>query len=354
MVSSTRQFHFVNWSRFLLPIILFLIVFLYEAWEHVLLEDIYHWDIHFTSEVLFFGIVGPVAVFFVLTMVVALLKDQMASTTELEILNRSLEKMVIERTRELKHRNEELARANTELQELDLLKSDFVSLVSHELRGPLTTLNGGLEMALQNVDELSPQARHILEVISRESRHLTHYVQTILDVSRLEAGNLKFNLGPVAIAPLIHRTVETVLAASARQVNWRIPADLPPVWADEVYLGDILSNLITNADKYSPQDQPVAITAEARDGLVEIQVIDHGPGIPPEKMAQIFKRFQRLERGDRIQTRGWGLGLYFARALAEGQGAQLDVESPVHPSRDAPGAAFKITMPATGDVPSND
>lgn len=354
MVDSNRQLHWVTSSRYLLPILLFSIVFTYEGWEHLILKGRFQWDFHFTMELFFFGILGPSAVYIILTILVSLLENQISTRKKLEALNRGLEQNIANRARELEVRNRELAQANAELQELDRLKSDFVSLVSHELRGPLTTLNGGLELALQNPADLPVEARQILEVIARESNHLTHLVQTILDVSRLEARKLSFNMGPVAIYPLLKRAVDSVYAARTRQVKWSIPEELAPAWADEIYLEEILCNLLTNADKYSPKDKPVMIRARAVNGNLEIQVIDEGPGIPLENQDKIFKRFQRLERGDRQQARGWGLGLYFARALAEGQGGQLTVESPVQTNQEAPGSAFKLTLPATSEVPEDD
>ncbi|MDD5468628.1 MAG: HAMP domain-containing sensor histidine kinase [Anaerolineales bacterium] len=354
MLPTNQQLRWVNMTRYVLPIILFSIVFLYETWEHLLLAGAFRWDPHLTAEVLFFGILGPAAVFIVLSKLVSLLDAQITTSRQLEALNHSLEKLVLERTRELEVRNRELAQANVELQELDRLKSEFVSLVSHELRGPLTTLNGGLEMALQNGADLPPESRHILEVIARESSHLTQFVQTILDVSRMEARKLTFNMGPTALCPLLRRAVETVYAASKRGVSWSIPEYLPPVWADEIYLEEIFCNLLSNADKYSPVNKPVVISAQVNNSSVEIQIIDYGPGIPMDKQSQIFKRFVRFEHGDRIQNRGWGLGLYFARALAEGQGSELTVESPVHPFNETPGSAFKLKLAVAGEVPEDD
>ncbi|MBT3190667.1 MAG: hypothetical protein HN965_01130 [Anaerolineae bacterium] len=167
-----QQLKQVSSIRFVLPFILFFIVASYEIWEHWALEGKIEFDFHLTYEVLFFGVFGPIAVFFALSFIIRLLKKEIAISTELESLNRNLEKLVTERTEALKLRNSELARANEELKQLDRLKSDFVSLVSHELRGPLTTLNGGLEVALQTEDQLPSEPRRILKVVARESKRL--------------------------------------------------------------------------------------------------------------------------------------------------------------------------------------
>ena len=150
-------------------------------------------------------------IFLALRYISFLLDAQCAARQQLEGLNHELESRVAERTATLEKRNQELARANADLQQLDQMKSEFVALVSHELRAPLTVFNGGLEVAMQSIDMLPPATRRTLEVMSRESKRLTHFVQTILDMSRLEAGKISINLGPVAALPLLQRATGAVL-----------------------------------------------------------------------------------------------------------------------------------------------
>ncbi len=342
----------VNIIRFALPIILFLIVSTYETWEHWILKGNFGYDFHLTSEILFFGILGPSAVFFVLSYVASLLNKQNEAAIKLEALNKSLERIVAERTEALEMRNTELAHANVELQNLDQLKSDFVSLVSHELRGPLTTLTGGLELALQDRWQMSSEARRILEVMTHESERLTQFVQTILDVSKLEAGKLTLNRGPVAVLPLLQQVVVTLFPNGNRSIKWDVVDNIPPVWADEVYLEKVVCNLFSNADKYSPPGTPIEVSTYLSDDFLDITITDHGPGIPAELQNQIFKRFQRIERGELINTEGWGLGLYLAKYLTEAQGGQLTVQSPIY-YEEGPGAAFTLTIPITRDVPED-
>ncbi len=341
----------VNLIRFVLPFILFFIVASYEVWEHWISKGRIGYDLHLTYEILFFGVFGPSVVFLVLSYIIRLLKNEIAVSTQLETLNRNLEAKVAQRTDVLKLRNSELAIAIDELKQLDRLKSDFVSLVSHELRGPLTTLNGGLEVALQNKDDLPLESRRTLEVIAHESQRLTRFVQTILDVSRLEAGKFKLTPGPVAVLPMLRRTVEVSCECDQQEVILNVPEDLPPVWADEVYLEKIIANLLNNAVKYSPPAKPIELTVKAVDNQLEITVADHGEGIPLSMQQKVFERFNRLESGDRIGTKGWGLGLYFAKTLAEAQDGSIAIVSPIHHSQDSPGTAFTVTMPITAEVP---
>lgn len=341
----------VNLIRFVLPVILFVFVITFEVQEHWLDEHVLR--VRLLPEVLFYGVVGPTAVFIALTYIMTLMRELVHAREETEALNRNLEQIVAQRTAELETRNAELAQANAELQKLDQMKSDFVSMVSHELRGPLTTLNGGLELVLQARDSLPSQTRRILEVTARESQRLTQFVQTILDVSRLEAGKLSMNPGPVAVRPLLRRMVDANFPDQLRPVRWQIPADLPPLLADELYLEEVVGNLLANVDKYTPPQAPVELTAVVNEHNLHIMITDYGPGVPPEYQVAIFDRFRRRQEGDRLTHRGWGLGLYFARKLTEAQNGRLTLVSPAHDDPDVPGSRFIVTLPLTEEVPEN-
>ena len=330
------------------PLFLGITAFVFEFIEHSL-EDGLRFDLAFTSEIIIFGLMGPAIVGFIIAWMRELVNAEKRAMEEIYVLNRELEIKVAERTAALEGRNAELDQANRQLQQMDEMKSEFVSLVSHELRAPLTALNGGLEVALQTADSLPPASRRTLEAMLDESARLTQFVQTILDVSRLEAGRLTLNLGPVAVAPILYRAVEVVLG-TRREVQWNLPAEVPPVWADEVHYEQILRNLLLNADKYSPAEKPIEISAQVSDGNVSVDVADHGAGIPPEMQAKIFERFQRGHSGESAPP-GWGLGLYFAKKLTEAQSGALTLRSPLWPDRNAPGSAFTVTMPVAADVP---
>lgn len=331
-------------AQWALPVFLFMIATGFEFLEHVFgifeLSD----NNMMSAEIILFGIIGPVAVWFAIAYVRYLLNQERQAQLELSHLNRELESKVADRTRILKLRNEQLAKANAELQELDQLKSDFVALVSHELRAPLTTLNGGLELATQTSETLPPKARDILEIMTIESRRLTDLVQSILDVSRLEAGKLEFAPGPVAVRPLIEQAATVVLASNQREVDWDIATNLPPVWADETYLEQVIRNLIRNADKYSAEEYPIHIYASQQGEQVRIGVKDHGPGIAPENQAYIFDRFSRLQNDEQAPS-GWGLGLYLGQQLITSQSGSLSVNSPLWDVPTDKGSEFYILMP---------
>ncbi len=354
-----RQVHIL---RLVLPALLFAVSTGFEFYEHWGLISLF--DLQLTGEIFFFGLLGPAMVFAWLSYIGVLLKKLDLANRRLATLNRTLEEQVDERTSALAARNMDLARvndelavANRELQKLDQLKSDFVALVSHELRAPLTTLNGAIEMTLRSDCELPLRAQRVIEVMSTETQRLNQFVQTILDLSRLEAGKLKFNLGPVPLNPLLRHVADVTLRLDGRAVQWNVEPQLPPAWADELYLEEVIKNLLSNAAKYTPAGSPVAIAVHRscpHSDMVHVDITDYGPGIPPDRQAQIFERFARQVTDDAGTPAGWGLGLYFARALVEEQGGRLTVMSPVHADPEHPGTRFTISLPVAEEEPIDD
>lgn len=336
---------FLNLSilQWAVPLFLAATALVFEFVEHGLEGDL-RFDLAFMSETIIFGLMGPAIIAFIIAWMRELVKAEMKAMEEIRLLNRSLEQKVEERTAELAERNRQLEEANRQLRRLDEMKSEFVSLVSHELRAPLTTLNGGLELALQSADSLPAQARRTLEAMISESQRLTQLVQRILDVSRLEAGKLEINLGPVAVRPLMEQAAEVILAPKNRRIEWNFTENLPPVWADEIHLEEIVRNLMRNAEKYSPPDSVIHLCACQEGNQVRISVKDHGPGVPTEYQQYIFERFGRAHSGESAPP-GWGLGLYFARKLIEAQGGSIGVHSPIWDDPQAPGAEFYLLIP---------
>lgn len=344
---------FVRVARFALPLFLFVLASAFEIGEHLIKGEELAIDPMGRTEIFIFGVAGPLAVFLTLTYVLRLLEELEHTRRRTMVLNQNLEGLVAARTAALQTSNAELAQANLRLRELDQMKSDFVSLVSHELRAPLATLNGGLEVAAQDMEALKPKTQRILQLLMAETGRLTQFVQTLLDVAQLEAGKLQFTCGPVAVRPMLARAVEVVLGEDAERVHWRLPDDLPPLLADEVYTEQVIRNLLGNALKYAPSHSPIELSATVHDQAMQICVTDHGPGIPVAEQAHIFDRFYRTPNGGERKASGWGLGLYFARALIETQGGALIVQSPVHADAQQPGARFVVTLPIAGEEPED-
>jgi signal transduction histidine kinase len=342
------DFGVLQWT---LPIFLAVTAITFELVEHLQKDELL--DLGFIGEMIIFGFIGPLIIRGLIVWMRDLLTAQKRAAAEIHVLNRDLEKKVNERTVALEQRNAELDRANTELRDLDEMKSDFVSLVSHELRAPLTALNGGLELALQSSENLPARSRAILEIMTEESSRLTNFVQTILDVSRLEAGKLAITFGPVAVRPLVEQAAAIVLVSGQRKVEWNITPGLPPIWGDETYLEQAIRNLISNADKYSPADKPIQLCAELNDDAIRISVKDYGPGIPADVSERIFSRFSRLESKE-SSPQGWGLGLYLGRKLIEAQNGKIGFISPIWKNNGTPsGSEFYILMPVA-QTPEDD
>jgi len=350
--------------RWLLPLILAGILVGYESLEHVLMVRPFV-SASLWWELFLFGMAGPVAVWYFLNWITAQVRARVQAEEQLQQLveqlrqaeddarqaNVALEQKVAERTQELLDAYQKVADQNEALKTLDRLKSEFVSLVSHELRAPLTNINGGLELILAFGDGLEPDVYDSLQVMEQESARLTRLVEKILNVSALEAGQLRLNVGPVALPPLIERSVAGHRHESPEySFSVDIQDRLPMVLADETCLYNTLYNLVENAVKYTPQSVEGEIKVAAgyngamdigKDGLISISVIDNGPGISAEDQKKIFDPFYRANDREDREVYGYGLGLYFARKLVEAQGGTICVES--QPGR---GSCFTLTLPA--------
>ncbi len=262
-----------------------------------------------------------------------------AARRAVEDLNAQLEAKVEEKTRSLSEAYAQLEKQNEELKTLDQLKSDFVSLVSHELRAPLTNISGGIELVLARRDDLPAKTRDHLTLVQAEIRRLTSFVETILDLSALEAGRLPMNPAPLPLARLVE-AIRAPLAAApgGERLRVHVPPDLPPVLADERALASVLFHLVDNALKYAPEGE-VVISAET-DAFCVVRVCDRGPGVPAHLREAIFDKFQRLNGGDAQVVYGHGLGLYMVRHLLRAMRGDIRVE-------DAPGggACFMFWLP---------
>ncbi|MBI3244114.1 MAG: PAS domain-containing protein [Chloroflexi bacterium] len=241
--------------------------------------------------------------------------------------NADLELKVTERTANLESANRQLEQQNAELQTLDELKSEFISLVSHELRAPLTNLNGGLELMLTRDKEMSLKSREALTLMSREARRLTKIVETILDISAFEAGQLPIKIAPLSLNSLLPSVVEQFLSnPNVDRLNLNLPPDLPPVLGDERGLRSVLFQLIDNAFKYAPES-PVEISAHCNDTMIQIRVSDHGPGIPSDQQGKVFGKFHRAQQSDSQKVYGYGLGLHTSRRFMDAMEGSIALEN---------------------------
>ena len=230
-----------------------------------------------------------------------------------------------------------------ELRRLSALRADFVSLVSHELRTPMAAVIGAARTLQQRWRELSPDQREsFLQLIAGETNRLADLIGDVLDTSRIEAGTFSFRFSEVDLGRLVNDTVATAqLGQDEVQLRANVRDPLPEIRGDAERLRQVLTNLIDNAIKYSPAGGEVEVRAYPEDGVVRIDVSDHGPGIPQADQKLIFEKFGRVAGGT---TRpGTGLGLFIARSIAEAHGGILEVESvPEH------GSTFTLELPTQG------
>lgn len=347
---AMRWLRVIRWA---LPVVLAGVAFSFELNEHVLREPS-EISPGLIGEIVIFALIGPIAVAFTLGWVSRLIAGYQATSDALLAANRGLEASVAERTLNLAAANRDLSAANEELRQLDRLKSEFVSLVSHQLRAPLTNIIGALELVAEDAAQLPTPSQRSLEILASESERLSRLIQTILDVSRLEAGRLTPRLGPVAIEPLLMRICRSAVSAQPdRPWSVTVSPALPPAWADEVLLEEVARNLVENALRYSPPESPIEVAAEASDSTVRVSVADHGPGIPVDEQAKIFRSFHRVD-GEESTVAGYGLGLYFADKLTLAQGGTIRVESPIHDDPSGPGSRFIFTLPMAGEEPDSE
>jgi PAS domain S-box-containing protein len=263
-----------------------------------------------------------------------------ATHAELEQLNQKLEILVDAKTRDLKAAYHQLELQNQSLQILDQAKSDFVSMVSHELRAPLTNISGGIELVMARDAALSQNTHESLTIVQAETRRLAKYVDTILDLSALEAGKMPLYPAPMSAGEVVSRVIHQFSQfreASRLKVN--IPGDLPPVMADENALTSVLFHLIDNAMKYAP-DGTITVSAGVQEKRVFIQIKDQGQGIPQERLVIVYDKFTRLNPKDSQTVYGYGLGLYIVKRLLESMDGEIRAEN-----NPEGGASFTFWLP---------
>ncbi|MBN2099639.1 MAG: PAS domain S-box protein [Dehalococcoidia bacterium] len=227
---------------------------------------------------------------------------------------------------------------------IDEMKDEFVGLVSHELRSPLTVIIGALHTAISEGSRLSQkETRQLLEDAVLEAEQLSHLVGNLLELSRAQANRLFLHVEPINMAKAIHKVIGSIERQSSKhKFIVDLPRKLPPVSADQLRLERILYNLLENSVKYSPEGSEITVSAKRDAGQLVVSVSDQGPGISKEDQAKLFKPFQQLGDPMLDHTKGAGLGLLVCRRLVEAHGGRIWVESePGH------GASFRFTLEAS-------
>ena len=259
----------------------------------------------------------------------------------------------------------ELEAANDKLKELDLMKSEFLNTVSHELRTPLTSIKAFAEILLDNVGEDVETQTEFLEIINKESDRLTRLINNLLDLSRIEAGRMKWDSEQLDL----HEIAESALNAlrgSAEKKGLIVEADLEedlPTVGDKDKLIQVVTNLLGNAIKFTSEGGKIVVRAHRKDLLTaRIEVADSGVGIAPEFHESIFEKFSQVDSSETRDIKGSGLGLPIARSISEHHGGKLFVESeagvgstfivelPLHVEEEAPPESQETKKPVPVDL----
>lgn len=251
---------------------------------------------------------------------------------------------LMRRVAELELARRKLEQAHAELEEAGRLKTEFISMVSHELRTPLTNIQGYVELLLDEADgPINDTQREYLEITLDNCKRLIAIANDLLDISRIEAGNLRLNKTRLRLQELVDEAVRS-LHPQFQAKNLRLSLDLAVqplwIWADRERVIQVLNNLLSNACKYTPAGGSVIARAYPSNGKALVEVIDTGIGIPEQDLERIFEKFYRAENSRQEATHGTGLGLPIAKSLVELHDGSIAVTSKL-----GKGSTFTVQLP---------
>jgi two-component system sensor histidine kinase KdpD len=227
---------------------------------------------------------------------------------------------------------------------------ELFSILSHELRAPLTTIKGSSRTLLRHGTAIEPAAaRQLLTDIDQEADRLHRLIDNLLLLARAGVGTSALKTEPTALDVLIRQVVADAMPrAGQRRLRVRVPASLPHPLIDAVKIEQVLRNLVDNAVKFSPAEGNIDVSAVVQNELVIVSVRDEGPGIAPEYHHRVFERFFRVER-EHHAVAGAGLGLAICKRFVELHGGRIELDS-----RTAQGATFRFTLPVGGEDGSSE
>jgi PAS domain S-box-containing protein len=238
----------------------------------------------------------------------------------------------------------------TRYREAEELKSTFISVISHELKTPVSLIKGYASTLTRDDAQWSAEmVAEIGQVIEEESDRLNHLINNLLDASRLQAGAFKLEMDDISLRHLARTVIQRFQTQTDKhQFILDIPPDLPLVRADARRIRQVFDNLLSNAIKYAPDGGEIRIGAYVKDDTVVAFVADQGVGIPCEEQNSVFDRFYRVDSSLRRSTQGVGLGLYLVRAIIKAHGGEVWLES-----TPGQGSTFYFSLPLTHPSPSD-
>jgi signal transduction histidine kinase len=235
-----------------------------------------------------------------------------------------------------------------EMEGMERMRRELVANVSHELKTPISALRAHLENLLDGVEQPNPA---VLTVMLEQTERLSRLIEQLLELSRLESGDVPLEPELVEVRPLVERVVREVEVARPDrrlQVRLEIPVTLPAINADRERVHQVLFNLLDNAFRFTPSGGVVTVSAVRRDGSCEVSVKDTGPGIPAEHLPLVFERFYRVDPSRSREDGGTGIGLAIARSVVEAHGGRIWATS-----RPGEGATFTFALPPNAPPPTD-
>ncbi|MDD5615910.1 MAG: sensor histidine kinase [Candidatus Methanoperedens sp.] len=252
------------------------------------------------------------------------------TASELLFIRKKLEDRIQLANHDLEKKNRELIDANEGLKKLDVMKSEFISLISHELKTPLSTIKVSAEY-LETDDNADPvERKEMLRVIIKNIDRQTRMINDILDLSKMEAGKMEFQFENVDMREIVNAVIENIGQLALKKkitISLDIPDSLPQIIADKEKLIIVLNNLAGNAFKFTPEGGSILISVKDLGDSIEVSMKDTGIGIDKEKLEKIFDKFYQVDSTSRRKIGGCGLGLSIASGIIRTHGSQIHVES---------------------------
>lgn len=264
-------------------------------------------------------------------------------TSELERSNKELEEKIADRTEELRKSNVALREAVKKAQEADSLKSEFIANVSHELRTPLNSIIGFSKVLMSGIDgDITDTQRVDLSAIYNSGRHLLEIINSILELSKIEAGKMELHSTTFDLVPIVHEIVtasQTLVMGKKIKIESKIEGTIPVIEADVTKIRQIIFNLISNAAKFT-EEGFITVRLRADKSRVAVSVIDTGIGIDKDHIDAVFERFRQVDGSTTRKAGGTGLGLSIAKKFVEMHGGEMRVDSKL-----GKGSVFTMILP---------
>lgn len=231
----------------------------------------------------------------------------------------------------------------TERKRMERIKDNFVSTVSHELRTPLTSIRGSISLLLEGMtSDVTPKMKKLLDLADRNTNRLLTLINDLLDMQKMQAGEMSYQFEPMNLELILHKAIEeNTHYATQQRVNYVITETTPvDVRIDEYRMMQVMTNLLSNATKYSSTDSCVEVSLTKEDGFAIVKVIDHGEGIPAKFHDVLFERFTQADSSDTRQKGGTGLGLAITRSIIEQHDGVIGFET-----EEGVGTTFYFKLP---------